>query len=216
MAERNGRRKSREQLSKRRIPKLGYYFIVTDTKETEQNYILGLRNSIPKELQGKLVIRVSKAKTTRLIDDALNMASLHPQYGEPWIVFDRDQITGFDRLIALAIEKGINVGWSNPCIEIWFNAYFGIMPTYSDSVSCCYGFGNTYSRLSGQIYQKSDEDIYTKLCRYGDERRAFDLAKKKYLEHIRNYKTEPSDMCPATTLHILVEEIKKKIARDGT
>ncbi len=46
MAERNGRRKAREQLSKRRVPELGYYFIVTYTKETEQNYMLGLRDSM--------------------------------------------------------------------------------------------------------------------------------------------------------------------------
>ena len=51
MPDRNGKRKTREQLSKRRVPELGYYFIVTDTKETEQNYLLGLRDSIPKELQ---------------------------------------------------------------------------------------------------------------------------------------------------------------------
>ncbi len=50
--ERNGKRKSRDQLAKRRVPKLGYYFIVTDSEETEQNYIYGLRDSMPKELQG--------------------------------------------------------------------------------------------------------------------------------------------------------------------
>ena len=54
--ERNGKRKTRDQLAKRRVPELGYYFIVTDTEETEQNYMYGLRASIPKELQGKLVI----------------------------------------------------------------------------------------------------------------------------------------------------------------
>ena len=45
--ERNGNRKIRGQLFKQRIPKLGYYFILTDTKETELNFIFGLRNSIP-------------------------------------------------------------------------------------------------------------------------------------------------------------------------
>jgi hypothetical protein len=38
MADRNGKRKTREQLSGRRVPELCYYFIVTDTKETEQNH----------------------------------------------------------------------------------------------------------------------------------------------------------------------------------
>ena len=44
MPDRSGQRKTREQLSKRRVPELGYYFIVTDTKETEQNYMIGLRD----------------------------------------------------------------------------------------------------------------------------------------------------------------------------
>lgn len=99
MPDRNGKRKTREQLSKRRVPELGYYFIVTDTKETEQNYLLGLRDSIPKELQGKLVIKVCRAKTAELVNEALNMASLQPQYGEPWIVFDRDQVKDFDKMV---------------------------------------------------------------------------------------------------------------------
>ena len=60
--ERNGNRKTRGQLAKRRVPELGYYFIVTDTKETEQNYMYGLRDAIPKDLQGKLVIKVIKTK----------------------------------------------------------------------------------------------------------------------------------------------------------
>lgn len=69
MPDRSGQRKTREQLSKRRVPELGYYFIVTDTKETEQNYMIGLRDAIPKELQGKLVIKVCKAKTVELVSE---------------------------------------------------------------------------------------------------------------------------------------------------
>jgi hypothetical protein len=49
--ERNGRRKSRSDLQHAHAPKPGYYFIFTDAKKTEQNYLHGLRNSIPEELQ---------------------------------------------------------------------------------------------------------------------------------------------------------------------
>lgn len=59
--ERNGKRQRRENFRKR-APDLGYYFVVTDTDATEGNYIRGLRNALPKELQGRLVIKVSKAK----------------------------------------------------------------------------------------------------------------------------------------------------------
>ena len=87
--ERNGQRKSRAQLSRHRSPELGYYIIVTDTKETEQNYMYGLRDSIPKELQGRLVTKVKETRTCNLIEEALTQASLYPQYGEIWIVFDK-------------------------------------------------------------------------------------------------------------------------------
>lgn len=94
-SKRNGNRKSREQFYRKRIPNLGYYFIVTDTKETEQNYMFGLRDSIPKELQGKLVIKVKMTSTSNLVEESKNLASLHPQYGEIWIIFDR-VLTHFD------------------------------------------------------------------------------------------------------------------------
>ncbi len=66
---RNGQRQSRDQLSRHRTPELGYYFIVTDTKETEQNYIYKLRDSVPENLIGKLVIKVNK---TRIQIQSLN------------------------------------------------------------------------------------------------------------------------------------------------
>ena len=130
MANRNGKRKTRDQLSKRRSPELGNYLIVTDTKETEKNYMYGLRDSIPEELRRKLVIRVCKTKTTKLVDEAQSLASMESQYAEPWIIFDRDRVENFDLIIRDAEQKGIKAGWSNPCIEIWFSAYLGSMPIY--------------------------------------------------------------------------------------
>lgn len=209
--ERTGNRKSREHLANRRIPQLGYYFIVTDTKETEQNYMYGLRDSIPKELQGKLVIKVVKTKTKNLVEEAINLSSLNPQYGETWIIFDRDQIQDFDEIIVQAEEKGIKVGWTNPCIEAWFSAYFGSMPTYQGSVSCCAGFGRIFEQVTGQKYVKSDRNIYYKLNCFGDETKAIKLAQRKYEEHRDNCKNQPSEMCPCTTVHCLVNEIKSKI-----
>lgn len=209
--ERNGIRKIRGQLFKQRIPKLGYYFIVTDTKETEQNYMFGLRNSIPPELQGKLVIKVVKTKTKNLVEEALNLASLNPQYGEIWIVFDRDQVQNFDEIISEAITKGINIGWTNPCIEEWFNAYFGAMPTYANSVSCCNGFEQIFERNAHQKYVKSDLAIYEKLNRFGNEEKAIRIAAQKMHDHRIQGKYKPSEQIPGTTVHLLVDEIKSKI-----
>lgn len=213
MADRNrsGKRLPREQLSKKRIPELGYYIIVTDSKETEQNYIHGLRDSIPEELQGKLAIKVARAKTVDLVSEAENFASQHRQYAQPWIVFDRDQVSGFDQIISLAEARGIKVGWSNPCIEIWFSAYFGEMPVYQNSTGCCRGFGQKYLEKTRQEYKKSDTIIYSKLCHFGNEKQAIKIAEQKHAERTLNCNDIPSRMCPCTTLHTLVKEIKEKI-----
>ena len=48
--ERNGKRRTRNEFRKR-VPALGYYHIVTDTQETDKNYLEGLKRCLP-ELEG--------------------------------------------------------------------------------------------------------------------------------------------------------------------
>ena len=208
-ADRTGKRKRRESAT-RRVPDLGYYIVVTDAKETEKNYLYGLRDSLPKELKGRIVIKVSTAKTDELVETCKNQASLEPQYGEPWIVFDRDRVTQFDEIIRKAHKAGIKVGWSNPCIEIWFDAYFGQMHSYQDSKQCWYRFAETYERRTGLEYSKADEHIYDILNRYGDEEKAIDVAEKRLKAHQESGVNKPSEMVPATTLYHLVDEIHRK------
>lgn len=103
-ADRKGKRKGRDNF-RTRVPDLGYYFIVTDTRETEENYMYGLRDSLPKDLQGRIVIKVSKAKTDELVTACKEQAAMEPQYGEPWIVFDRDRVIHFDQIIENAEQE---------------------------------------------------------------------------------------------------------------
>lgn len=210
---RNGNRKSRNRKEKLKSPDLGYYFIFTDTEKTEKNYFEGLRDSIPEKYKSKLIIKVNKSKirTDKLVDTAYNWVALQPQYGEAWIVFDRDLVSNFDSIVEEAGRKNINVGWSNPCLEIWFCSYFGSMPTYQDSVTCCKKFGEKFKKVTKRDYEKSDYDIYKLLCEYGEEDRAIKIADKKLKEHNKDGNFRPSDMCPATTIHKLISEIKDKI-----
>lgn len=82
------------------------------------------------------------------------------QYRIPWIVFDCDEVSNFDSIIKKAEESDINVGWSNPCFEIWMYAYLGSMPTGLNSKSCCSNFSNLYKTKVGKEYSKSDTNIY--------------------------------------------------------
>lgn len=214
-SDRTGKRKSRE-VFRTRVPDLGYYFIVTDAKETEENYLYGLRDSLPKELQGRIVIKVSRAKTQELVETCKEQAALEPQYGQPWIVFDRDRVTNFDEIIAKAQKESVSVGWSNPCIEIWFDAYFGKIHSYSDSVVCCRKFAETFKQRTGQEYHKDNPQIYAVLNRFGDESKAIQIADNRLRGYLRDSVKKPSEMCPCTTIHKLISEIHCKTAQNVT
>lgn len=204
---RDGTRRKRENRPLRE-PDLGYYYIVTDTEETERTYLEGLRSSVPDQFQNRLVIKIYRDKTKKLVETCLEKASLQPQYSKPWIVFDRDRVTDFDKIILEAEKAGVSVGWSNPCIEIWFEAYFGRMNTYQDSVSCNKGFEKVFRAATSRKYDKADKKIYELLTSLGNESTAIKTADSKYQEHIRNNRSKPSSMSPCTTLHRLVKEIR--------
>lgn len=209
---RNGdRRKLRHQLMNRRKPELGYYLIVTDAKETEKNYIAGFKNSVSNQIADKLVVKTICTETRQLVKEALNFRNRLPQYAECWIIFDKDQVLNFDNIIREARDSGINVAWSNPCIEVWFNAYFGKMPVYQDSVECCRRFSSEYMNKTKKEYKKSCKTIYADLINHGDEDKAIRIAKQRKEQRIREGKNLPSEMNSVSTVYELIEEIKDKI-----
>ena len=209
--DRTGNRKPREQKKVSRPPELGYYLIVTDTEATERCFFNGLHQALPEAVRNKLVIKVVETKTRAMIDKCQELTAYEAQYRIPWIVFDRDQVQGFDDIIAEAECKDIEVGWSNPCFEIWMYAYFGAMPAIQDSWTCCSEFGRIYESKTGQKYSKADEKMYGKLCMAGDEEKAIRIAQQKLEQCERDGKTKPSEMCPGTTVHKLVGEIHQKV-----
>ncbi len=205
--DRTGNRKTRDQRKQFKTPELGYYLIVTDTEATERCFFTGLHQAMPEDVRNKLVIKVIETKTRTMIDKCMELMAYDAQYRMPWIVFDRDQVQGFDDII----NKGIQVGWSNPCFEIWMYAYFGSMPAIQDSWTCCSDFGRVYENKTGQKYSKADKQMYGKLSKAGDEEKAIQIAQYKLEQCIREGKTKPSEMCPCTTVHELVGEIKGKV-----
>lgn len=211
--DRNGNRKTREQKKRYKVPELGYYLIVTDTEATERYFFNGLHRALPEDVSNKLVIKVVETKTREMIDKCIELTAYDSQYRMPWIVFDRDQVLEFDAIIEEANKKGIQVGWSNPCFEIWMYAYFGAMPAIHDSWTCCSEFGRIYEKKTGQKYSKVDQHIYEKMCKDGDERGAIRLAQQKLEQHDREGRKTPSEMCPGTTVHKLVEEIGEKVRK---
>lgn len=194
-----------------RKPDLGYYYIVTDAVETEPNYFNGIKENLPDKVKGRLVIKVKASKTYDMVDTILSETSKRPIVYDKWIVFDRDQVKEFDELIQKAKKHEINVGWSNPCIEILFLAYFGKSPSINDQRDCIREFENEYSKIIGKKYLKNNKEIYTNLISYGDEKAAISIIKRKCEEFVEKGIKTPSKMVGVSMVYKLLEEIGDKV-----
>lgn len=102
------------------------------------------------------------------------------------------------------------MAWSNPCLEVWFFAYYGNIPSVIDSVQCCSRFAELFQKKTGFEYSKSDRQLYARLTSTGDEEKAIRVAKQRLRSHMDGNSKKPSDMVPCTMVQELVEEIRKK------
>ena len=212
---RRGKRKTRDQRIKRKLPELGYYLIVTDTEATERCYFNGLHEYLTEDVRDKIVIKVVETKTAKLVDKCKELTAYDAQYRIPWIVFDRDRVVNFDKIIKEAENNGIQVGWSNPCFEIWLFAYYGNMPNIKESFKCCSDFGHTFKNKTGIEYSKADDKIYSRLIKTGDELNAIKVAERKLNECKNRGEVKPSEMYPATTVHELIKIIKDAVIKEN-
>ena len=194
--------------------KSGAYLIVTDAEKTEKNYFEGIKNIIPDSLKNDLQIKIySNKPLAKIIDFATEQRNKDERFRDIWLVFDRDEIKNFDRLIEKAKESKMNVGWSNPCFEIWLMSYFQNPKNINDSQKCCETFEKIFKENTDKNYEKSEEKIYNILCKKGDENKAIQRAREKY-HQVRKEYSQPSKMIGCTTVYKLVEELKKKIGKE--
>ena len=194
--------------------KSGAYLIVTDAEKTEKNYFEGIKNIIPDSLKNDLQIKIySNKPLAKIIDFAAEQRNKDERFRDIWLVFDRDEVKNFDRLIEKAKESKMNVGWSNPCFEIWLMSYFQNPKNINDSQKCCETFEKIFKENTDKNYEKSEKKIYNILCKKGDENKAIQRAREKYYQVRKEY-SQPSKMIGCTTVYKLVEELKKKIDRE--
>ena len=199
---------------KKVLLKSGAYLIVTDTEKTEKYYFEGIKNIIPDSLKNDLQIKIYSNKAlSKIIDFAAEQRNKDERFRDIWLVFDRDEIKNFDRLIEKAKESKMNVGWSNPCFEIWLMSYFQNPKNINDSQKCCETFEKIFKENTDKNYEKSEEKIYNILCKKGDENKAIQRAREKYYQVRKEY-SQPSKMIGCTTVYKLVEELKKKIGKE--
>lgn len=188
-----------------------YFLIVTDARETEKNYLNGIKKALPADLQNRVALKiVHEKKPANLVEACLRFKNTEPQYNsQMWIVLDCDEVPDFDAIIHMAEWNEIHVAWSNPCIETWFSAYFENIHSSIGSKQCIDEFKEIFKKKTDTQYLKNDPDIYRHLMEYGNEEMAIKRAEQKRKEFGEMGITQPSRMCPATNVDRLVHAIKR-------
>ena len=91
---------------KKVLLKSGAYLIVTDAEKTEKYYFGGIKNRIPDSLKNDLQIKIYSNKAlSKIIDFAAEQRNKDERFRDIWLVFDRDEVKNFDKLIEEAKEK---------------------------------------------------------------------------------------------------------------
>lgn len=215
---RKAARKSRQRET--RLPKPHSYLIVTEGERTEPLYFNGLISRIKQHTCGGILevlphisIHGEGNSTTSLInkaDEYVNKSKI--LYQHVWIVFDKDDFLDFDDAIQLAKEKGYHVAWSNQSFEYWIYLHFH----YSDSALHRHEWNNKLDEifkqydLGDRTYQKNYENIYDLLNTYSSTYTAIKNAKRRLANFYKH--DAPSSCDPATTVHILVENLLQYIS----
>ncbi len=123
------------------------------------------------------------------------------RYRQVWCVFDRDDTPAgdFNGAIQQANAQGLNVAYSNEAFELWYLLHF----TYQDAALHRRDYCFKLNEWLGRTYEKNDRTMYTCLLDKRDE--AIKRAKKLLADHLDPQ--NPAACNPATTVHLLVEEL---------
>ncbi|MCC6520852.1 RloB domain-containing protein [Candidatus Nomurabacteria bacterium] len=178
--------------------------VFTEGTKTEPNYF----NSIRNELRlNEIEIKVDglKRSTTSLVEwviERKNELSRTDEDTEWWVVFDRDDHTGFNQAIQKAEVEGINVAYSNECFELWFILHFEFLNTAIGRTK----YYEKLTELLSQKYDKSTSDIYDLI----KDRESIAIRNAKNLEKMHSDAGIASceKMDPSTSVYKLVERFR--------
>lgn len=178
--------------------------IFTEGTKTEPNYFNSIRTEL--RLVGvEIKVDGLKRSTTSLVDWVIERKSelsrTDEENTEWWVVFDRDDHSGFNQSIQRAEAEGINVAYSNECFELWFILHFELLST-------AIGREKYYEKLTkilGYKYEKNT-DIYNLIK--DKESTAIKNAKALEKEYSDAGITSYEKMDPSTSVYKLVERMR--------
>lgn len=201
------------RLDRRKMIQPEYHLIVTEGTETEPAYFGAMKEVINRIYPDKIQLVVQGMgdntlslfrKAKALVEGSANV------FKHVWVVYDTDDFPAeYVNQTALLCEEESNEEtayhaiWSNQCIGLWFLLHFSFMQ--SDIHRSLY-----WSKLTDVMnvqglgkYEKNRKDMYDMLHPYMETA----IVNAKKLEVINDGK-QPSDSCPGTMVHYLVEKLR--------
>jgi len=142
-------------------------------------------------------------KTSEIVKDAKIW------YQNIWVVFDKDDNEDFDQAIQEGIKKGYKIAWNNQCFEYWIYLHFHYSTSSLHRNQWMEKLDSLYKNNGlGERYEKNNPNIYYLLNSIDGVNTAIKNAKRRMSDFGINIK-RPSEYDPGTTMHILVEELKR-------
>lgn len=178
------------------------FLIVCEGERTEPNYFRAFRVT-PDVFSVK--VEGTGYNTLSLVNEAIRLRKKHgytKRGDQVWCVFDRDSFPphNFNEAIRRAEAEGMKVAYSNEAFELWYLLHFHYYDTAISRSQYCEKLG----RLLNSTYLKNDPRIFEMLL--SRQEQAIRHA-TRLLEVMQT--TSPADDNPSTTVHRLVEELRK-------
>lgn len=187
-----------------------YTYILSEGTKTEPYYIESIAQRINEKYRefstGRFIIVQGTGRNTKgLLEYARNTVNKEfPQAEVVWLMYDKDDfpLDNFDNTQYSAEDKvdmrEYRVAWSNECIELWFLLHF-------QELSVNVGRERYRELLKGYCdYEKNMRNIFEILRDKTDV--AVARAKRQYEAY---GDAAPSQMCPATRVYQLIEELQR-------
>jgi hypothetical protein len=155
-----------------RWPEKPRILIVCEGRETEPNYLHGLRDE--RAVRQNFIVEVRKGKggsriaiVQQAVVEREKAAARRKGFDEVWCVFDVEHPGRREQVIQarnLADQHGIQVALSNPAFECWLLAHFvRTKRSFADGDAVIAELNKHWRPEFGRNYEKNDDELYARL-----------------------------------------------------
>lgn len=198
----------KERISRNISPKGERWYIYSEGKETEPNYLKSLFENVDKDKESiNPIIEGLGMVSLSLVNNAIEKDNKIIKNHKTFVLFDKDDNPNmnFNFAIDKAKQNNIIPLWSNECFELWLLLHFNYMDS---NISRNDYYEKLKDLTKNKKYEKNMDNIFDEVNGINGALKAYKNAKKLY----KKYKNQSyKDMAPCTTVFELIDEINKVI-----